>query len=354
VYTKDGPKIIAEIAPNDELVTKDGRLDRVVEVIHSSHKGDVIEIETQGSLKPFKVTPDHPLLVLRGQTKNSVNFSLIRDRLEKGRLEPQFVEAKYLNDNDLVAYPIPTYELDVPEYSNEDCRFFGIMIGDGHISRNNKQAHVTLHSSEKKETYGFVKAYLEANLIHTTETIRSDNYLRLTWQIPHWFKITRQMIYDDNADKIISRHLLHLPREKAQHFVKGLMETDGCIGTKEVTLEMSSWNVIEGMRYILLRLGVLTSGYYRNRVGETHELPSNRGSITTQKPSFVLRIPQTETISNLLGCRQAQYVKFLRYGNTIYSRIKNATLTSYNGETVDLRMESTWNRGTQTLRRLSS
>ena len=52
------------------------------------------------------------------------------------------------------------------------------------------------------------------------------------------------------------------------------METDGCYkkDSGEITLELFFPQVIESIRYILLRMGVTTSGYCRDRRGNVSHL----------------------------------------------------------------------------------
>ena len=46
-------------------------------------------------------------------------------------------------------------------------------------------------------------------------------------------------------------------------------------------------------------MGILTSGYERNRIGETH-VTKNGNTITNKKLSYTLRIPKTQNMCELL------------------------------------------------------
>ena len=51
--------------------------------------------------------------------------------------------------------------------------------------------------------------------------------------------------------------------------LKGLINTDGSMGN-ELVFDSTSYNLIEAVRFICLKLGVLTGGYERDRIGESH------------------------------------------------------------------------------------
>ena len=49
-------------------------------------------------------------------------------------------------------------------------------------------------------------------------------------------------------------------------FLKGLIDTDGCNGEKELTFDTTSRKLCECFRFILLRMGIPSSGYTRDRI----------------------------------------------------------------------------------------
>ena len=106
-------------------------------------------------------------------------------------------------------------------------------------------------------------------------------------------------IYDSNKEKHVVSRFLNLPIEKSIHIVKGLVECDGCID-KEIVFDSTSRQMIESVRYLLLKKGILTYGYTRDRIGESHN--TYRGDIiTTRKISYSLRIPRVPEICSLFN-----------------------------------------------------
>ena len=76
-------------------------------------------------------------------------------------------------------------------------------------------------------------------------------------------------------------------------------------------------------------MGILTSGYIRDRIGESHE--TKNGIITNKKISYCLRIPKTKDICDLLNVdyNNKNFYKFFRYENYLLTRIKNELFFSW-------------------------
>ena len=149
-------------------------------------------------------------------------------------------------------------------------------------------------------------------------------------------------IYDINKNKYVHSKWLNLPLNKSKFILKGLLDTDGC-NNKELVFDNTSRNLIESVRFICLKLGVLTSGYTRDRIGESHE--TKNGIITNKKISYCLRIPKTKDICDLMNVffDEKQFYKFFKYNEFLLTRIKNITKEKYNGTLYDLQMNKEHN-----------
>jgi ribonucleoside-diphosphate reductase alpha subunit len=330
VYTQNGIKRIEDINTTDKVLTSTGNYEVVNMPVRHEYNGEMLKIQVKNAISSIQVTPEHQVFALKGQAKG-LNFDVIRNRLNKKIVKPEFEDARDLAVGDFVVYPIPNYVNDIESMSEDDCRLYGIMLGDGHISE--AIAYVSLHSENKKETAEFVLNYFEKRGIKTIVEQREDLNTRVRWSSNAiGFKFTRSQMYDLNKEKHIDISMLHLPNNKLIQIIRGLIETDGCVGTKEVSIEMSSDNVIEGLRYMLLRIGCLASGYERDRVGNV----SSYKNITTRKTTKVLRIPRVEEIMKYFpDSPPSEYVSYLKHDNYIYSRIESIEQTTYNGVVHD-------------------
>jgi ribonucleoside-diphosphate reductase alpha chain len=335
VYTRSGPKPIEDVSVTDSVLTSNSCYTPVKLPVRHEYTGPMLDIQAKNAVYPVRVTPEHQVLALKGQAKG-LNFDVIRNRLEKELAAAEFTDARDLVEGDFLVYAIPTGSSDVPNLTEEDCRFYGILLGDGYISYD--LAGVALNDEKKQATFDFVLDYLTRRGVKTyTDKDETGHSLKLRWSTANpGFKFTRSQLYDANKQKQIDTPFLHLPLEKMKQVVRGILETDGCIGTKEISLELSSYPLMEGVRYMLLRMGALTSGYERNRVGDV----SSTRDIHTNLPTTVLRIPRTPEVMEMFpAAPKGEYFTYLRHENRLYTRIQSITETTYSGIVHDFEIE---------------
>ena len=128
---------------------------------------------------PIKVTKEHELYLIKNQ-KKLTNFSIIKNRLEKNIIEPKYYSADELNENDLVGFPIPTFEQDNYMNDLDFYQFYGMMLGDGHICKNDTESGITMGTERKQELIHFVKGYLTKLNIHYWENEQCGS-LAIKW-----------------------------------------------------------------------------------------------------------------------------------------------------------------------------
>jgi ribonucleoside-diphosphate reductase alpha chain len=337
VYTQMGPKYIEDIGVTDSVLTSKGTYEKVIVPVRHEYNGNMLEIQIKNSIFPVRTTPEHQILSLVAQPE-TMNFSVIKNRLDKNYISAQYNDARDLRVGDFLVFPIPTYEADIEHMSEEDCRMYGIMLGDGDISPSG--AGVTLNTLNKADTANFVKTYLGKRGINLTESYQEDssNSVQLRWSTTHpGFKFTRAQLYDPvNKSKRVDNAFLHLAKPKILQLIRGIIETDGCVGEKEITVEITSQSIVEALRYMLLRLGALASGYARNRIGNL----SSYTNISTQKETSVIRIPRIPEMLELFPfAPDSQCFNFMRHENNLFSRIENITETQYEGVVHDFEID---------------
>jgi ribonucleoside-diphosphate reductase alpha chain len=349
VYTKDGPMRMDQVTTNDHLVTIDGSFKKVNSISKQYVDKDIIELRTKMSFENVHLTPEHEVYVIPNQTK-MLNYKTILNRLEKGIIKPKFVFAKDISPDDLVGYPIPTY-LEDHEFDTDFCRFYGIMVGDGHITRRRNcdafEYGVSVNNTSKTDTSRFVENYLQTKKIHYWTAKGCDG--QDTYSI-RWSNQAIGIEYDDlycNGEKCINSKFLHLPEEKTLALVQGLLETDGHVD-KEIYFHNSSHNVAMSLRYLLLRVGILSSGHVKNEIGKGHYIERKNGKksyIETKKLAYVLRIPKSEKFSAFLkesytpSTTKSQFI----YNSIIWSRINKINHVKYSGDVYDFNMTDNHN-----------
>ena len=217
---------------------------------------------------------------------------------------------------------------------------YGIILGDGSMSSSYYNGYISLHTENKKTVIDFVKKYFQEKCVqYFVDKGNSDMVERIRWNKNIVLPFRHSDVYNSQKEKYIANKWLHLPIDKAKYIVKGLIDTDGC-KNKEITFDNTSRLLIEGFRYLLLRMGILSSGYIQDRVGETH-VTKYGSNITNQKVSYCLRIPKTEEIITLLGLPKeniGKFYKYFKYKKCLFSRVQSIEKNEYHGTLYDLQM----------------
>jgi ribonucleotide reductase alpha subunit len=336
IYTTHGPKQIQHCSVGETAIYNlKGGTEVIKDVLEHPYEGETLEIATLHSLFPLQITPEHPVYTLRGQKKGT-NYSMITNRLEKKHVDFEWTDAKDLTVDDMLVYPIPKWDCDVSAISANDCYMYGVILGDGYMEDTN--GHLSLHTTDKLHIREFAEDYFKTKLVDYKVTT-DENTTRVRWNYTIHLPFRRNDVYDENKTKRVHHKWLNLPLEKSKYILKGLLDTDGCNGEKELVFDSTSLNLIESVRFLCMKMGALTSGYIRDRVGEKHETASGR-MIENKKIAYCLRIPRTPEICELLSMdyNDNQFFKFFRYGDFLMSRIQSITPATYSGILYDLQM----------------
>jgi ribonucleotide reductase alpha subunit len=343
IYTTNGPKEIQNCSVGEtKIYNLKGETETIQNVLEHSYSGEFLEIESMHSIFPLRITPEHPIYVLKNQQKG-LNYSLIKNRIQKNICKFEWVDAKDVNTNDLVIFPIPTEVNDVANISEDDCYMYGIILGDGCMNNDDtRSGTITIHTFNKAHLKDFIVSYFERNYVNYNIRV-DENTTKIRWNRSIHLPFRYNDFYDDNKTKRVNHKWLNLPVQKCKYILKGLLQTDGCYGKKELVFDNTSLNLIECVRFICMKMGMLTSGYIRDRVGEKHE--TSRGIIENKKISYTLRIPRTKEICELMDVEydEKQFFKFLRYGDYLLSRVQNIKKTIYDGILYDLQMKEEHN-----------
>ncbi len=339
IYTTQGPIEIQNCSYGEtQVFNLTGGIETIQNVLEHPYDGQIYNIETAHSIDNLRITPEHPVYALVGQTRG-LNYNVIENRLNKNISQFEWVDAKDLQIDDMLVYKIPSYSTDDDAISADDCYMYGVLLGDGCLSNADQAGYISLHSINKKYILDFAIKYFENKCIQYR--INTDeNTTRIYWHKNINMPFRYSDVYDSNKTKRAHHKWLNLPIEKSKFVLKGLIDTDGC-KHKEISFDSTSRNLIESVRFLCLKLGVLTSGYTRDRIGETHV--SSAGNVITNKQiSWCLKIPQTQAICELLGIDydENQFFKFFRYNDFLLTRIKSITVEEYSGTLYDLQMKT--------------
>ncbi|MEU4195854.1 ribonucleoside-diphosphate reductase subunit alpha [Kribbella sp. NPDC026611] len=340
VYTAAGATAISDIKVGDLVLGASGRYREVTKTFEYEQDGPMVEVDVKHSVDPLVVTAGHPFYAIQGVPLEQSNERTLQ-WLGNGKVTAGWVEAGMLSKGDYVGQVVPEDIVPVRGLTEEDARLYGVLLGDGHLSKNGNQWGVS--GNPRRDTHlSFVRDYLTARSIHFWETGRDDTYRQIHWSAgrgPRRDPLTGRIagpgdatlpftyddVYDENHAKHISRRFAHLPLDQARALVRGLLETEGGVSRgKEIYFTSTSRGLASGMRYQLLRLGVPTAGQFRVREGEHVGRRSDGSEITFSKPvrAYDLRIPAVPGIAEVLGVTPVQRLNWIAHEGMVFSRVR--------------------------------
>ncbi len=299
----------------------------------------MVAIEIKHSIEPLRVTTAHPFYAIQGVPQEQAN-ERTHHWLAKGKVRSAWVEASQLKKGDYVAQVIPKEIVPVANFTEEDARLYGILLGDGHVSKGGLQWGVS-GNPQVDEHLAFVREYLAQRGIHFLETKRGDSYLQIHWSAGRGlvrdattgqYASSREAhlpfeyddLYDAEKCKHIAPRFAHLPKPHTLALLQGLLETDGNVSRgKEITFSNTSLHLIEGIRYQCLRLRIPTAGNRRVR-NNAHTARRSDGSTTEFKGTTVaydLRIPACKELADKVGCQPIYKKNWLETEGFVWSRV---------------------------------
>jgi ribonucleoside-diphosphate reductase alpha chain len=242
VHTQRGAVPIRSIKAGDLVLGQDGDYREVTNRMVYEQHDPMVAIDVKHSISPIEVTSGHPLWALRGVPMEQA-CERTYNALAAGTIKPEWVDAGDLRAGDYVGSVVPSEVVAVEGFNEDDARMYGILLGDGHLSKDGMQWGVS--GNPARDTHlAFVREYLSSRGIHFWETGRGETYTQLHWasgrgvvrdattgRIAGAGAPTLPFAYDDLYDASHRKHVAprfaHLPRPQTRALVRGLLETDG-------------------------------------------------------------------------------------------------------------------------------
>ena len=338
IYTVGGPIQIQNCSLNEtKIFNLKGECEVIENILEHPYEGEIYNIKSTHSIDNLKITPEHPIFVLRNQEKD-INYNIIKNRLDKKSINFEWTEAKDLNNDDMFVYRIPEFNLDIENIKSDDCYMYGVILGHGSMKNNDPNCYIYLPTN-KKHMIEFSINYLKTKYVqYTIDTNETTTIIKWNKTINMHFRYN--YIYNYNKNKYIHSKWLNLPVSKSKYILKGLLDTDGI----ELVFANTSRNLIENVRFLCLKLGILTSGYIIDSIGETDETVECT-IIPNQIISYCLIIPKTHIMCELMNIYydENQLFDFVKYDNYLLTRIKTITKEIYSGTLYDLQLKNEHN-----------
>lgn len=357
IYTSQGIKPIQDISVGDLVLGTSGIYRSVIDTYVYNQQDAMVSLDLKHTIDPIHVTAGHPFYAIQNVPMEQ-SVARTMNWLQKGKIRSEWVEAGQLRRGDYIAQTIPQEVVPVADVGVEDAHLYGILLGDGHASKHGMQWDVSGNPRED-EHLEFVRSYLTSRGIHFWETGRGENYLQIHWASgrgavrdgttgrivgsgPQTLPFEYGDLYDAKGCKRIAPRLAHLPRPQTLALIQGLLETDGNVSrNKEITFCNTSRELVEGLRYQCLRLGIPTASHKRTRK-HNHVGKRSDGSVASfncETTSYDVRIPAVAEIAECMRCQPISKHNWLIHGNHLFTRLKNSTPKQPTAFVCDLKVE---------------
>ncbi|MET9796655.1 ribonucleoside-diphosphate reductase subunit alpha [Nocardiopsis alba] len=358
VYTADGSKAISEIEVGDLVLGHSGVYREVTDVMMYDQVDPMVRVKIKHSIEDIEVTSGHPFYAIQGVPLGQSNSRTLA-WLEDDKVRAEWVEAGRLEKGDYVAQVVPREIVPVEGFTEDDARLYGILLGDGHLSKGGQQWGVS-GNPELDTHLEFVRHYLESRGIHYWETGRDETYLQIHWSFGRGavrdertgritgageptLPFTFEDVYDARKNKRISRRFSHLPHAQTRALLQGLLETDGGVSRGvEIYFTSTSRPLALGVRYQLLRLGVPAAGQYRERE-QSHTGRRSDGTeirFDGTAKAFDIRVPAVEGIAELVGCRPLTKRNWIEHKGMVFTRVREVGEAEIVPTVFDLKVET--------------
>jgi ribonucleoside-diphosphate reductase alpha chain len=358
LYTARGVLPIRQVQVGDLVLGQSGVYREVTDKLVYEQSEPMLAIDVKHALAPIEVTDGHPFWALTGVPLEQ-SCQRTAEWIAKGKIAPQWTDAGKLAVGDYIGLTIPTETVPVDGLTEDDARLYGILLGDGHLSKDGRQWGVSGNAA-RDEHLAFVRNYLQARGIHYCETARGETYAQMHWAAgrgvardattgrivgaaPQTLPFAYDDLYDTAHRKRIAPRLAHLPRPQTLAMLRGLLETDGGVSRgKGIYFTTASQPLAEGVRYQCLRLGVPVSGQCRRRDSAHVGRRSDGSSIAFNGMStaYDLCIPAVAEVADLVGCEPIVKRNWITLGGTVFSRIRAVGPITPKPLVVDLKVDT--------------
>ncbi len=343
IYTNRGIKAISDIQIGDLVLGISGCYREVKEKFAYNQQGPMVRLNVKHSLEPISVTSGHPFYAVRKVPMEQAIERTLHWH-QKGKIKCEWVEAAKLQKGDYIAQTIPQEVVQVEGLCEDDARLYGILLGDGHLSKDQMEWGVSGNPMCDAHLE-FVRRYLNERGIHFWETGRGETYQQIRWASGRGavrngttgriigsraptLPFSYEDLYNEKGEKRIAPRLSHLPKNQTLALIQGLIETDGNLSRgREITFTNTSKDLAEGLRYQCLRLGIPTAGNYRVRKseGETH--------------CFDIRIPAVGEMAEKMGTQPLSKKNWFILGQHLFTRILDVQPIDPTPFVYDLKVE---------------
>lgn len=267
VYTEAGPRKISKIIKGHMVVTQDGSLKEVLGIKRQFITNEILEIKSFNSLRSVKVTKEHQICVIK--QASLLNQQQLVSGLSDGSIKTEYVSASEITETDVLCFPKPKVEETI-SFHNISTRMYGLMINYAKIIKNDvdftMNCIITFDKNHCEDAIYFVKQYLTSMNIGTWE--ESDGIISVRWTFTDFifrtsFGFSYSDLYDYDGKKRLSYKYICSSDDNILNIIIGIINKNNINQNNEFIFE-SNIDVVESIKFLLLRLGILSYGKINN------------------------------------------------------------------------------------------
>lgn len=273
ISTDQGEKEIQNINIDDYVLTHRGGVKAINKIMKRWHHGNMISVKTQSG-DDLELTPEHPLYIIKGKSAWK-SFDDIKN------IEPVWVKAEDLKENDCLLLPKPNYlkaieqsEWIIPKLNRnnnlpteeneildsvivdeEMSQWIGYFVGDGSASPRTGKVQVLVANNHPEHTDVAISGFKKLGL-----TVKSRQLNGCVEYYVHSYRLARFL-----KDKLYINGLKVLPTVAMnQYGLKGLMMADGHVNDRTSNFTNKSLYLIGQVRQLLSLQGLTGKVQKRN------------------------------------------------------------------------------------------
>jgi len=332
IYTNQGPKQIQHCCLEEtEIFNVNGETEIIQNVLEHVYDGEILEIENTHSITPICITPEHPIYVLKNKD-NEWNPLCLKNK----NIYLEWIEAGKLDENDMIAYSIPKLVKDIKHIYQDDCYMYGVLLRNEIYPINNLHSGTfTIEVDKNKlQVKNSIIRYLKKKEMSYTVS-DADNLSVIVWNKMVHVIFRLNDFFNEWRETRIHHKWLNLPIEKSKYILKGLLDISINFN-EELILEDISRSLIESVKFLCLKMGILPNVYQRN---------SPREKVDNVETIYCISIPKTKEICELMNISYdaSEKLNFFKCDDLLLSRVRSIKKTNYTGLLYDLQMEKEHN-----------
>lgn len=352
IYTADGPMQIQNcVAGNTQILNFTGNMETIEKVLEHSYEGEILVIKSDKFMEDLRVTIEHPICIVSNAATNAHADGKINDNIVY-----EWIEAKNLCPGDKIIYRVPLDYTSIDEVTQsgidiDDAFVYGLLLADGGSMLNTDiYTQVSFYKKYDYINY-FMKNYLknrcvEYEVVEKVYPVKQWTQLCYKWKKNVNLPFRYSDLYDGRGVKRIHPRWFKMPNKYLREVLRGILSSYGIITIgNELFYDNLSRDLIEGIRYICLRMGILAGGC---KLDSNHlENAEEKTDFVRNEPTFSIKIPKTREICELIN---EKYVTDIDISSSIadengiiFSTVTDIQVECYSGTLYDLQMKEEHN-----------